>query len=149
MNAFIINESDMTTNHTKTEAARRISPEENRRNEALKVFKEYPGAISPAIQEKILAQQVMPGMAPNEAYLAAGAFTYKVEADSAKWGKDADPYRVMEAQTLHPDGSRIWMTFQTATQYPGEGVQRFQVSFEKGRAVEINKLARETGHHER
>ena len=41
---------------------------------------------------------------------------------------------------MHPDDSKIWMTFQTATQYAGEGMQKFKVAFEKGRVVEIIKL---------
>lgn len=66
------------------------APSEQRRAEALKVFKEYPDKISPEIQEKILAQQVVLGMTPYDAYLAAGAHYYKVSADPEKWKRNAD-----------------------------------------------------------
>lgn len=105
------------------------APSEQRRAEALKVFKEYPDKISPEIQEKILAQQVVLGMTPYDAYLAAGAHYYKVSADPEKWKRNADPYKVMWAQSVAPDNSEIWMTFETDTQYPGQGRKRFEVRF--------------------
>jgi len=113
---------------------------ERRRSEALKVFKDYPDKISQEIQDKILAQQVALGMTPYDAYLAAGAHYFKVSADPEKWKPNVDPHRVMWAQSIAPDNSEIWMTFQTDTQYRGEGQQRFEVRFEKGKAVEIIKL---------
>ncbi len=123
------------TMETKTD-----SPEEIRRLEAQKVFKEHPDKFSPEIQEKILAQQVVLGMAPYDAYLAAGAFHFKVIADPTKWKGNPDPYQVMWAQSLEPDNSEIWMTFETQTQCPGEGKRRFQVYFKGGKALEINIL---------
>jgi hypothetical protein len=45
----------------------------------------------------------------------------------------------MWKQSTNPDNSKIWMTFETATQYPGEGKKRFGVYFIKGKAVEITK----------
>lgn len=121
------------TNNTET-------PAEKRRKLALQIFKEYPDKISPVIQEKILANQIILGMTPYDCYLAGGAFMFKVSADTAKWGKNADPYDVMWAQSVTPDDSEIWMTFETETQYPGEGRKQFQVHFQKGKAVEIVKL---------
>lgn len=118
------------------------SPKESRRREALEIFEKHPGKISPSIQEKILAGQVVLGMAPYDAHLAAGAFTFKVIADPAKWKSNADPYKVMWAQSVDPDDSQIWMTFETDTQYPSEGNQLFRVLFRGGKAVDIERLPR-------
>lgn len=114
---------------------------EKRKAEALEIFKTYPNAVSIELQAKILAQQVDIGMDPYMAHLAAGAFAFKVDADPAKWEGNADPYNVMWAQSQHPDDSQIWMTFETDTQFPGEGEKRFTVYFQKGKAVKIEKLA--------
>lgn len=113
---------------------------QKRRNEILKIFKDYPDKISSQIQEKILAEQVVIGMTPYDAYLAAGTFAFKVIADPAKWRADADPYKVMWRQSTQPDESQIWMTFENDTQFAGEGVQSFRVSFRNGKAIEIAKL---------
>jgi hypothetical protein len=113
---------------------------ENRRSFAAEVFKNFPGKIALEMQQRILAQQVVLGMAPYEAYLAAGKFTFKVVADPARWEVDEEPFRVMWAQSLHPDDSRIWMTFSTRTQYPEDGLHKFCVLFEKGRAAGIQKI---------
>jgi hypothetical protein len=117
-----------------------ISPEDKRRNEAIQVFKEHPGVIAPEIQTKILAQQVVLGMAPYDAHLAAGAFVFKVIADASRWKGNVNPYKVMWAQSLHPDNSEIWMTFANETQYPGEGVRKFKVCFNGGKVLTITKL---------
>jgi len=117
-----------------------ISPAERRRNEALKVFNDYPGKIASQIQAKILDQQVALGMTPHEAYLAAGEFSFKVIADRSKWQGTPDPYKVMWTQSVNPDDSDIWMTFATDTQYPGEGLRNFEVYFKGGKALTINKV---------
>lgn len=122
--------------------ANTLDPKQKRRNEVLQIFNDYPDKILPAIQERILAEEVVLGMTPYDAYLAAGAFVFKVIADPAKWKSSADPYKVMWAQSTSPDASQIWMTFENATQYPSEGTQSFRVAFKHGRAVEINKLGR-------
>lgn len=113
---------------------------EKRRAEALRVFRDYPDKIAPAIQEKILAQQVVIGMTPYDAYLAAGAFAFRVIADPKNWPGNADPYNVMWAQSVQPDDSKIWMTFQNDTQYPGRHKVRFRVFFERGKAIEIEEV---------
>jgi len=123
-----------------TGRAHETSAAAKRRQEALQVFKDHPDRISPKIQQNILAQQVVLGMAPYEAYLAAGAFAFKVNADPAKWGARADPYKVMWGQSIEPDQSEIWMTFATDTQFPEEGMRSFRVFFRAGKAVEIEKL---------
>lgn len=117
-----------------------LNAKQRRRDEALQVFKDYPDKIAPAIQEKILAEQIVLGMTPYDAYLAAGAFTFKVIADPAKWGGNADPYDVMWGQSVRPDKSQIWMTFENDTQYPAEGKQFFRVFFQGGKALGIEKL---------
>ncbi len=137
---FLIVVCSLEVNLTMADEA--ISPAEKRRNFAMQVFKDFPGKITPEIQEKILAQQVVLGMAPYEAYLTAGAFAFKVTADSSKWKPETDPYKVMWAQSLHPDDSQIWMTFENDTQYLGEGKQTFRVYFRGGKALEIEKIAR-------
>jgi hypothetical protein len=118
-----------------------LSEAEKRMEFALKVFKDFPDKIPLQIQEKILAQQVVLGMAPYEAHLAAGEFVFMVQADQSKWPKNADPYKVMWAQSLNPDNSKIWMTFETNTQWPEKGLTRFRVFFQQGKAVEIDELA--------
>lgn len=119
-----------------------LDPKQKRRNEVLQIFKDYPDKISPTIQERILAEQIVLGMTPYDAYLAAGAFVFKVIADPAKWEANADPYNVMWAQSTQADDSQIWMTFENDTQYPAEGKQSFRVFFKGGEAVEIEKLGR-------
>jgi hypothetical protein len=113
---------------------------QKRRDEIIKLLKDYPDKIAPAIQEEILAERIILGMTPYDASLAAGAFTFKVIADTTKWEKNADPYNVMWAQSTNPDNSQIWMTFENDSQYPSEGKQRFRVFFQGGKAVEIEKL---------
>ena len=110
------------------------------------VIRDYGDKIPPQIQKDILAQRVTLGMPPYEASLAAGAYIFRVIADPAKWPKNVDPYKVIQAQTLHPDDSQIWMTFETATQFPEKGMTRFQVFFRGGKALEIKELTSDGGH---
>ena len=83
-------------------------------------------------------------MNPYEAHLAGGAYAFRVIADPKHWKEDADPYCVIQAQTLHPDDSQIWMIFQNETQYPNEGLQTFQVEFQKGKVVDIKNISKDT-----
>ena len=99
----------------------------------------YGDQIPPEAQKSILEQKVILGMSPYEARLAGGAFFYKVVADPKNWPPNADPLNVMWKQSTNPDNSKIWMTFENATQFPGEGTKRFMVYFIKGKAVEITK----------
>lgn len=112
-----------------------------RREEALRMFAEHPEHFPPDVREAILANRVIVGMTPYDCHLAAGAFTYRVQADRNVWPPDSDPMRVLWAQSQRPDGSQIWMTFETDTQYPGEGPRRFCVHFRDGRAVDIKDLS--------
>jgi len=111
-----------------------------RRDEALRLFVEHPESFMPAVREAILANRVIVGMRPYDCYLAAGAFAYKVQADTAIWPPSSDPLRVLWAQTLRPDNSQIWMSFETDTQFPGEGLCRFRVHFRHGAVARIEKL---------
>lgn len=113
---------------------------EQRMQLARELFAEHPDKFSALVREVILAQRVEMGMSPYEAYLAAGQFVFRVQADPAMWPPNSDPYKVMWAQSLRPDASRIWMTFQTETQFPGAGTAGFRVFFRSGRAVEIERL---------
>ena len=117
-----------------------VALDEKRRVVVQKILEKYPDKFSSHVKESILSQLVELGMTPYEAHLAAGAFFFKVEADKEKWPGNPDPYRVMWAQSERPDNSKIWMTFETPTQFPDEGKRRFRVAFEKGRAVVIAKL---------
>lgn len=112
-----------------------------RRKEALQVFEEHPDKFTLEVKDAILANRIILGMTPYDCYLAGGAFAYKVHADRAIWKPNTDPFNVMWAQSVSPDQSEIWMTFETDTQFPNDGVQRFQVYFKNGRAVEITRLA--------
>ena len=98
----------------------------------------YGESIPKSMQEAILKQTVVLGMSPYEAKLAAGAFRYGVQADP-KWPPKTNPLDVIFAQSLHPDDSKIFMIFESATQFPGEGRVAFRVDFERGKAVKISK----------
>ncbi len=100
----------------------------------------YGAQISSDAQKAILEQKITLGMSPYEARLAGGAYFFKVEADPSVWPPNTDPNLVIAKQATHPDNSKIWLTFETATQFSNDGLTRFTVSFEKGRAVKIEKI---------
>lgn len=106
----------------------------------IEILKKCRNEIAVDKQEYIKSGQVVLGMTPYEAYLAGGAFAFKVVADSEVWGLNPDPYDVMWKQSTHPDRSQIWMTFKNTTQYATEGVQTFRVFFENGLLTQIEKL---------
>lgn len=115
---------------------------------AKETIRQFGDKISEQAQKAILEQRVILGMSPYEAYMAAGAFAFKVHADQSKWPANADPYSVMWAQSTQPDDSQIWMTFETATQFSEKGVTRFTIVFEHGRAVEIVEPTKKGDAHE-
>lgn len=98
----------------------------------------YGDRIPEQTQKAILEQRVALGMSPYEAKLAGGAFQYRVEMDAKYWPAKSDPLQVMWAQSVRPDDSKIWMTFETGTQFPEQGRTKFTVYFEKGKAVQID-----------
>lgn len=102
-----------------------------------RVIAEFGDKIAPEVQRDILAQKVTIGMPPYEAYLAAGHCALEVIADSTRWPKNADPYKVVQAQTLHPDDSQIWMTFENGTQFPEKGRMRFRVFVKGGKVLSV------------
>jgi hypothetical protein len=120
-----------------------LNLDEKRLEYAKETIQLYGRQIPLPIQKDILAQRVTLGMSPYEARLAGGGFYFKVVADPKVWPANASPYDVMWRQSTHPDNSKIWMAFQTSTQFPDEGQQRFSVYFEKGKAIEITKLTQE------
>ena len=111
--------------------------------EALEIAQEeirkHGDKISLEARKHILVQRVVLGMSPFEALLAGGAFAFRVEPDRKVWPSRTDPYRIIYGQSLAPDDSKIWMTFQNETQFPGEGRRRFTVEFERGKAIVIKK----------
>jgi len=106
---------------------------------AQEAIQEYGDKISLEAREHILVQRVVLGMSPFEALLAGGTFVFRVQADRKVWPRGTDPYRIIYGQSLAPDDSRIWMTFETETQFPGEGRQGFTVEFEIGKAIKIER----------
>lgn len=114
--------------------------DQKRAAEMRAVFEKYPQKFSDEIRRSFFAKQVAIGMDPYLAHLAAGAFAYRVDADPLKWPKYAEPQQVMWAQAMHPDNSKIWMTFENATQFPGEGLRKFVVYIENGRVKTIEKI---------
>ena len=116
-----------------------MTPEE-RSSYAQTMFAQHPELFPEDRRQSILDGVVLIGMTPFEARLAGGAFAYKVVADKAKWPENADPLKVMWAQSMQADNSDIWMMFKNSSQYPGGGDTFFRVYFERGSAVRIENL---------
>ena len=104
------------------------------------IIAKYGDKIPLEVQRSILSQRVSIGMPPYEAYLAAGQCTFKVIADPLRWPQSADPFKVIQAQTLHPDNSQIWMVFENETQFPENGKVRFKVYVSRGKVISIEPL---------
>lgn len=120
--------------------ARIIARHGERNRYAQTMFAQHPELFPEDRRQSILDGVVLIGMTPFEARLAGGAFAYKVVADPLRWPTNADPYKVMWAQSMLPDKSEIWMIFKNSTQFPGEGECRFRVYFEQGCASKIELL---------
>lgn len=116
-----------------------MAKSEARRSFAEKIFKDEPSKVRQEMQKPILAQQIVIGMSPYEAYLAGGAFAFRVIADLDKWKVNEDPYNIMWAQSTHPDNSQIWMTFKNTSQFSTSIEAVFRVFFQNGKAIEIKK----------
>ena len=104
------------------------------------MFSRHPEFFPEQYRDPILRGRIEIGMTPFEAKLAGGAFAFKVIADAARWPKNSDPYKVMWAQSSHPDNSEIWMTFKNSTQFLDESEHIFRVHFWHGKVVEIEKI---------
>ena len=113
--------------------------DEKRLEYAKETIRLYGDKIAPSAQKAILEQKITVGMSPYEAGLAGGAYFFKVEADPVIWPANTDPNVVIAKQATHPDNSKIWLTFENATQFPAEGSTKFTVYFEKGIALKIDK----------
>ena len=107
---------------------------------AHRAIQRHGDKISAEARENILVQRVILGMSPFEARLAGGKFIFGVEADKKVWPSGTDPHTIIDTQSIAPDDSKIWMTFQNETQFPGEGRKSFNVQFERGKAIVIKKL---------
>jgi prevent-host-death family protein len=85
----------------------------------------------------ILAGKVILGMSPDEAYRAAGPFTYEVLGAPA----GSFPPEVIFAQSKKPDENvKIRMRFCNSTQYDSTHREPFFVVFNCGKAVSIQTL---------
>ena len=105
------------------------------------IFERQPELFPLENREAIIHGQVREGMTPFEAKLAAGGgFSFKVNADTSRWPKNADPLEVMWTQSVRPDESEIWMTFRSRTQYTTADDATFRVHFKSGKAIDIERL---------
>lgn len=104
------------------------------------MFARHPELFPENRWSSILDGVVLIGMTPFEARLAGGAFVYRVAADKEKWPEHSDPLTVMWAQSVQADNSEIWMTFKNSSQFIGGNKATFQVYFERGHAVKIEKM---------
>ena len=114
--------------------------DQERQQYAQTMFAQHPTHFPEARRQSILDGVILNGMTPFEAKLAGGAFAYKVVADPLHWPANADPYKVMWAQSIRPDKSEIWMIFNNSTQYPNQGEHQFKVYFEQGQVTKIESL---------
>ena len=107
---------------------------------SMKVVAENGQFIPAPVQKAILSQVVILGMPPYEASLAAGAYSFEVKPDPAKWPPGVDPNKVIAAQSRHPDQSEIRMMFKNATQFGDGKITQFKVYFKNGKAQDISRL---------
>jgi hypothetical protein len=111
-----------------------------REENAISMFLEHPQLFPESNRASILQGVATLGMAPLEVSMAGGAYSFRVVADIANWSANADPLKVIRAQSEQPDNSEIWMTFRNSTQYPDTPDAIFRVYFQKGRATAIERF---------
>jgi hypothetical protein len=86
--------------------------------------------------------QVMLGMAPDEAAAAGGGCFSEVQQDPKVWPQSGtDPWRVLAAQRLHPDDSKITLSFRNTTQFGTNTPVPFSVVFVRGRAARVERAS--------
>jgi hypothetical protein len=86
--------------------------------------------------------QIRIGMAPDEAAAAGGGAFSEVQQDLKVWPQSGtDPWRVLAAQRLHPDDSKITLTFRNTTQFETKTPVPFSVVFVRGRAARIERAS--------
>jgi hypothetical protein len=80
------------------------------------------------------------GMNIDQAILAGGDYSFIVSADEKVWGKESNPYRVIDAQFLNPDDSDIKLIFYNNTQFGENEPVSFRVQIMRGKVVSIKRL---------
>jgi len=118
------------------------SNHETKRIENANKYLESRTDISEIARSSILNGRVLTGMFPDEAYAAAGVFTYTVERDP-KWESGTFPPQIIFGQRKKPDSSKISMTFCNKTQFDSKMPIVFTVYFEQGRAIRIEPKTKE------
>jgi hypothetical protein len=111
-----------------------------RREQAVEAFKNYPERFPEERRGAILEGRFLLGMAPVEAHMTGGAFTYQVIADEKVWPPNSDPIQVMWAQSIKADDSKIIMRFEDEGLFRQGKVGIIAVTFERGLAVKIEKV---------
>lgn len=104
---------------------RRWRRELHRQQYALGIFHDHPTLNVEEQQAPILAGKVVVGMSLYAASLAAGRYSFAVQADRQVWPDIADPLQVIERQHCQPDDTKL--TFTNATQFAGSQQRRFTV----------------------
>ena len=111
-----------------------------RRELAAEAFKNYPERFPEERRAAILEGRFLLGMAPVEAHMTGGAFTYQVIADEKVWPPNSDPIQVMWAQSIKADDSKITMRFEDESMALKGKLGVIAVTFERGLAVKIEKI---------
>ncbi|MHB8744163.1 MAG: hypothetical protein ACYC9L_13685 [Sulfuricaulis sp.] len=115
---------------------------DKRKEEALDIFKKYPNAVPSELQAKILAQQVVIGMDPYMAHLAAGAFTFRVDADPIKWVKKCRPLQRHVDAVPIPGRQSNLDDFSNRYPVPGRGQKNVYGTFQKRDGCKDRKTCR-------
>jgi hypothetical protein len=105
-----------------------------------KALEARPELFNDEFKESIIKGVVKIGMNIDQAILAGGDYFFAVSADQKVWGKDPNPYQVMDAQLFNPDDSDIKLTFNNNTQFDGEEPVSFRVQILRGKVASITKL---------
>ena len=96
--------------------------------------------ISTEFRTAIENSQVLIGMSPEEASIAGGANIFDIDRDRTVWPKEeTDPWRILAAQRLHPDDSKIKLHFENKTQFGTSEKVRFTAIFVRGRVASIER----------
>ncbi len=119
----------------------RRSPAEKRALEAKQYLATRPD-LQGDFRSAIERGQVMIGMAPDEAAAAGGGSFCEVQQDPKVWPQSGtDPWRVLAAQRLNPDDSKITLTFRNTTQFGTNTPVPFSVVFVRGRVARIERAS--------
>jgi hypothetical protein len=80
------------------------------------------------------------GMNIDQAILAGGDYSFIFSADEKIWGKESNPYFVIDAQFLNPDDSDIKLIFYNNTQFGENEPVSFRVQIARGKVASITRL---------